>query len=181
MDRPRSFLIERLPKNSYGAEIGVWKGEFAKSLVSSLKPKMLYLIDPWVFINEYPDRWYGGSSAKQQEDMDLIYSNVDDMFSNNKNVKILKILSEEIPNYIKPDSLDWTYIDGNHSYEFVLKDLNMSFDIVKEGGLITGDDLAPNNGVERAIKDFFKEKGNKISLEFAQARQFIIKINKKYG
>jgi hypothetical protein len=175
----REFLINELPKNSIGAEIGVWKGEFAKHLNENVKPKTFYLVDPWEFMSKHPDRWYGGSAAKNQNDMDDIYQNVISMFENDSNVKILKTYSDNLPEHVGDGELDWIYIDGNHSYEFVLRDLYLSYKLVKEGGLITGDDFANNNDIDRALKTFLNDMGDKVSLQTIKNRQFIVKIDKK--
>ncbi|MDJ0634304.1 MAG: hypothetical protein QNJ34_14035 [Xenococcaceae cyanobacterium MO_188.B29] len=42
----RQFLLERLPKNSVGAEIGVHLGDFSEKILEIVKPNKLHLIDP---------------------------------------------------------------------------------------------------------------------------------------
>jgi hypothetical protein len=42
-DERRPFLLEMLPKNSVGAEIGVWKGDFSDRILKALNPKQLHL------------------------------------------------------------------------------------------------------------------------------------------
>ena len=54
---------------------------------------------------------------------------------------------------------DFVYIDGNHDYEFVLKDLETWFTKVKPGGIIFGDDYLRPYGVSKAVNEFsFKYK-----------------------
>ena len=43
---PREFLLHSLPRNSVGAEIGVWRGEFSADIVRRVRPRRLHLIDP---------------------------------------------------------------------------------------------------------------------------------------
>ena len=73
---PRPF--ERLGvngKNLIGAEIGVYKGEHAESLLEKLSVKKLYLIDPYDFYDEYYEgkKHYGvdqdtlGSAEKEAQ------------------------------------------------------------------------------------------------------------------
>ena len=56
--------------------------------------------------------------------------------------------------------LDWIYIDGDHSYEACIKDLNNAKEIVKPGGLIIGDDYGwpdakwQKKGVTKAVNEF---------------------------
>jgi len=72
----RLQLLRKLPKDSICAEIGVWKGNFSELIFAVTRPKMLHLIDPWEFQSEFPERMYGGSVAKCQQDMNLIYESV---------------------------------------------------------------------------------------------------------
>ena len=43
----REELIQLIPQNSIGAEIGIFKGEFSKILLETTKPQLFYMIDPW--------------------------------------------------------------------------------------------------------------------------------------
>lgn len=72
-ENPRLTLLNKMPKASVCAEIGVWKGEFSERIYKITEPKQLHLIDPWEFQSEFSDRMYGGSVAKNQSDMDSIY------------------------------------------------------------------------------------------------------------
>lgn len=73
---------------------------------------------------------------------------------------------------------DWVYIDGNHYYDYVLADLNSSFDKVRPGGIIAGDDYTwrPEEGmpVKRAVTDFVAARGLMSKLEVLGS-QFLIR------
>src|SRR5947207_2237506 len=43
----RTFLLRSLPRKSVGAEVGVWKGDFAAEMLHIVRPSRLYLVDPW--------------------------------------------------------------------------------------------------------------------------------------
>ena len=66
--------------------------------------------------------------------------------------------SESALSEFEDGSLDFVYIDGNHLYEFVKKDLELSLRKMKPGGYITGDDYSPGGwwkgGVKRAVDEF---------------------------
>ncbi|MDP3697256.1 MAG: class I SAM-dependent methyltransferase, partial [Candidatus Taylorbacteria bacterium] len=55
------------------------------------------------------------------------------------------------------EELDFVYIDGNHSYDYVKKDLELYWDKVKKGGALTGDDFNIKD-IARAVFEFSKEK-----------------------
>jgi FkbM family methyltransferase len=157
----RRFFLHELPINSVGCELGVWKGDFSEEILRIVNPRKLYLIDPWSYQPEFPSSWYGGSLAKNQTDMDNIYESVKRRFTNHKNVQIVRKKTEELTNEIPVNSLDWVYIDGNHQYEYVLRDIRTFFSLVKEGGIICGDDY--DRGAEKpypitkAVEMFLKE------------------------
>ena len=67
-----------------------------------------------------------------------------------------------------PEHLDWIYIDGDHSYEVCLRDLENSLDVVKKDGIILGDDYYwPNakwgkKGVTKAVNEFIEKHNFKM-------------------
>jgi predicted O-methyltransferase YrrM len=52
------------------------------------------------------------------------------------------------------ESFDLVYIDGDHTYEGVVKDLAAWYPKVKKGGIICGDDIGWP-GVKKAVDEFF--------------------------
>lgn len=177
---PRDLLLSELPKNAIGAEVGVWKGEFSSRLFKELTPLELHLIDPWKFQDAFPDRMYGGVVAKSQEDMDDIYNSVAEMFAKHPNVKLHRGTSDNILKSFPDAYFDFIYIDGNHYYDFVLNDLNLSYKKIKKGGLLTGDDYiwGKDDGypVKCAVEDFMKYNNiNSNRLRIFRS-QFLIKV-----
>jgi len=175
----RLLLLEKMPKGAVCSEVGVWKGDFSDRILSITSPKKLHLIDPWEFQSEFPERMYGGSVAKNQNDMDAIYQGVIKRFSNRPNVVFNRGKSKKIISEFKDNYFDWVYIDGNHYYEYVLNDLNYCLQKVKPGGFITGDDYTWGEKycfpVKQAVLDFIRENDLERNLKVLGS-QFIIKI-----
>jgi hypothetical protein len=180
LKNPRNFLLELMPKNSICAEIGVWKGEFSKKILKIVQPKELHLIDPWKYENEqtYNKAWYGGKIGSQNA-MDQIYNYVNVQFNNeikNKQVFIYRNLSIVAGKSFEDNYFDWVYIDGNHLYEFVKKDIELFYKKVKKGGYITGDDYKKEGwwkgGVKKAVDEFI-QKGIVKKIEIKN-NQFIL-------
>ena len=61
----------------------------------------------------------------------------------------LKITNEDIPD----ESLDCIFIDGDHSYEAVKKDLHFWWNKLKKNGTLLGDDYYMGD-VKRAVEEF---------------------------
>ena len=159
----RSFILHLIVsrnriinnKDLIGCEIGVYKGTYSNQILNHFQKKgfslQLSLIDPWKINDDYKE--YG---EKILEDA---YHEVVSKFKNIKNVEILREDSLSASKRFKNSSLDFVYVDGNHDYEFVLKDLETWFTKVKPGGIIFGDDYLRPYGVTKAVNEFsFKHK-----------------------
>jgi len=140
-----------------GAEIGVERGRNSKCILKELNIEKLYLIDPWENYDEIEVNW---------SHMNNNYRHVQRIFENDKRVRIIKDLSENAVNHIEKDSLDFVYIDGNHSYKYVYQDLELWFNRVKEGGVIAGHDVFLNDGVLGGVLDAVKDFCYKNNIYF---------------
>ncbi len=174
----RLALLKCMPEGAHCAEIGVWKGEFSKRIIAVTKPKILHLVDPWMFQPQYPHRLYGGKVAQGQKDMDDIFSDIKKKFDDCENVRIHRVTSREFFEGFT-EHLDWVYIDGDHSTEAVLEDLNLSHKRVKKSGIIAGDDYywKDSDGslsVQTAVDKFCSEHGYNKKLIVGQ---FILTLN----
>lgn len=153
----RGFLLDYIKPNSVGAEIGVWKGEFSKIIETERKPKLLYLIDPWI---AYPNAF--GVLKESDVELhaeDVRYQTVLDKFSDGISKNTVKVIRKFTPCAcldIPDHSLDWVYVDAGHSYTDVKNDLNCIYSKMKNGAIIMGDDYNPNawKGVVQAVDEF---------------------------
>ena len=163
------------------AEIGVWKGDFSALILREIAPRKLHLIDPWKFYGEYPHRRYGGRIARNQDDMDEVFRVVQDRFRDHPAVVIHRETAGTVLPDFDDDYFDWVYVDGNHSYEFVLADLRMCLPKMKRGGIIAGDDYewGPewDYPVRRAVTDFCQENNLNDNLEIIGS-QYSIEVTR---
>jgi Methyltransferase domain len=159
----RRSLLDMLPKNSVGAEIGVHMGDFSAVILTTLEPARLHLIDPWHYEASptYEGAWYGGQAEGGQEEMDARYESVVARFADEIRsgaVVVHRGESAAVLETIPDDYFDWVYIDGNHLYEYVRQDLEWSLRKTKVGGLVTGDDYREggwwDGGVKKAVDEF---------------------------
>jgi len=104
-----------------GVEVGVFNGDYSKALCLANPELKLYSIDPWQGEDE--------PSEKIAREMLKPY-----------NCEIIKKTSMEAVKDFKPESIDFVYIDGDHSFESVTEDLNAWEKIVRKGGIISGHD-----------------------------------------
>ena len=113
-----------------GAEIGVERGKFIEILCrDGLK---LYAIDPWM---AYDDLKVKNSQKKH----DAFYEEAKERLAPYDCTIIRKTSMEAVKDF-EDGSLDFVYIDGNHSFKYVVEDIWEWSKKVKKGGVISGHD-----------------------------------------
>jgi predicted O-methyltransferase YrrM len=119
-------------------EIGVWKGDFAEQMLRSCDSiERYYMIDPWANL---PD-WNKPFNVAP-EVFDEIYQEAitKTQFAAPK-IVTLRGRTKDVINEIPDDSLDFAYIDGDHTLRGITIDLMKVLPKIKEGGIIGGDDF----------------------------------------
>jgi hypothetical protein len=147
------FVASLIKPGDIGAEIGVCMGVFAYHVLVPSKPAQLFLIDPWQY----------GLQADMEKEIternqlarDAQYRYVCEIFKDFSNVRIIRSKSEDAVAEFEDNFFDYVYIDGEHSYAAVTRDLNNYFQKVKVGGYIIGDDYGWT-GIADAVQDFLK-------------------------
>jgi hypothetical protein len=150
-------LLDWIKTNNwkYGVEIGVWKGDTFKYLLDNTDDLNLIGVDPYEPQpnNPGPEKWTKGENGhlwnhrKYYNDM-MEYCNV------NRNGSIIKRYSIEASKTIDNESLDFVFIDGDHSYEAVKSDIIAWLPKVKKGGYIIGHDIHFDT-VVKAVTEMF--------------------------
>lgn len=179
--RAREIVLSMLPRGSDGAEIGVWKGDFSAEILSRAAPRVLHLIDPWEAREDasHQEAWY---STERGVDMDRVHAGVCARFADqidSETVHIHRAPATVALGTMAKHSLDWVYIDGDHSYEAVRDDLASAFQVIKPGGLICADDYRLGkwwgDGVVRAVNEFIGEQAGAVELRFAANTQVVLR------
>ena len=150
--KTREEIVHFLPKNSKGAEIGIFEGAFSQYIIDIVKPSFFYLVD--VFTGNTISGDKNGENMKEAN-LDIIYENLTNKFKDNNSIKLFKGFSSNFYKSIPDDTLDFIYIDGEHSYQGVKLDINEARKKVKSGGIISGHDYTPRfQGVIDAVDEF---------------------------
>lgn len=130
-----------------GVEIGFGFGLNAENLLNELNIKKLYCIDPY-FVKNYSqgNRQITTYSDKTKSKFHKI--------ANDKRVKMIPFTSKEAIQHIT-EPLDFVYVDGNHTHDYVINDLKMYYPLIKSGGYIGGHDyIFGQQGVISAVQEF---------------------------
>jgi len=177
----RERVLAKMPRKSICAEIGVHEGDFSDEILCCVKPVRLHLIDPWKYAKgqEYREAWYGGKASEGQATLDSRFCLVQSRFR--KEIGCGKVVlhrdySSNVVGEFGEGYFDWIYIDGNHLYEYVRRDIELYYPKVKAGGYITGDDYGDEgwwfNGVQKAVDEYVGQRPG-ITFEVI-GNQFII-------
>jgi len=144
-DCSRENLPKFFKKMGYavGAEIGVYKGEFTEKFCKAgLK---MYAIDPW--------HSYGGAgrAAKEQKRQDFLYGHTQRTLAPYLDCTIIRKTSMDAVHYFKDESLDFVYIDGDHSFKHIAEDIYEWTWKVRKGGVVSGHDYLGNNSIAQKM------------------------------
>jgi hypothetical protein len=147
-----------------GAEIGVDKGIFSEVLAKDNPQLRLYCIDPWKIYRKYED-------IKDEHEINVRYGITQKRLAP-YNCKIIRKSSLGALDDFRDGSLDFVYIDGNHTYDYVWEDINAWTKKVKIGGIISGHDYRSVRhalvGVSRAVDKYMLEHNIKMLFRFAK-------------
>jgi hypothetical protein len=131
----RNELVKNLTRGGRVAEVGTYRGAFARHILSSCEPNELHLID-------------------------LDFSLLDPAVANDPRVTSHHGASHEMLAQFPDNHFDWIYIDGDHSYEGASRDALVASSKVKPGGHLVFNDFAHADpylgayGVHRAVVEF---------------------------
>ena len=119
-----------------GVEIGVDRGKFSKYILKTLKPgAKLYCVDPWEVYDEYYER----KGDRGKDALSWRYEETKIRLAP-YNAEIIRKQSMDAVKDFMDNSLDFVFIDGNHTFEYCIKDIMEWSKKVKVGGMVCGHD-----------------------------------------
>jgi len=176
---------KRIPNNSIGVELGVWKGESSAKFLN--RAKHLHLVDPWSVVayansdefgdySDYLARYSKIVGSQNPDDFQRYYDNIAQMVTNQFKDKPVTIHRQTTDQFFMSftEKVDWVYVDALHSFDGCLSDLRNSLKIIKKGGSLFGDDYGNKPGVVAAVDAFILETG--LTLDNFYTTQFEIKV-----
>jgi predicted O-methyltransferase YrrM len=150
-----------------GVEIGVYEGRFSKLLLLRCATlEKLYSIDPWL-------------DANGKFDSEICNKATDrlDQFGPRSHIHIGK--SPEAAELFDDGEMDFVFIDGDHSYEATLADIEAWVPKVRPGGIICGHDYSDRGNA--ICRGYITEEGQQRRKRVKRAvRTYINNSEKEY-
>jgi len=145
-------IIQNHGNDLTGCEIGVAYGwNLYNTLEQCANIKMMYGIDPYTPYHDGTDEY------KDQNFQDIVKGKMLNSFKSVNRFTLIQKTSDDALSDFDNNSLDYIFIDGDHAYEFVKKDIVSYYSKVKSGGIFAGHDYSWP-GVEQALTEFFTEQ-----------------------
>ena len=159
-----SSLFQEKNSLGKGVEVGVSKGEYARTILSKYLGH-LYLVDLWAMQDpqEYEDI---ANTEDHESNIYLCAANLSEYQSRYTMVRKKSLLAA---NDFENESLDFVYLDANLKYSFVKSDIEAWFPKIRTGGIISGHDYFNNwdditdiapNGIDKYV---FNSEGIKLA------------------
>ena len=140
--RDLASLANKLFPNGKGVEIGVLRGDYSKMILERWHNGTMYLIDTWRHISSYIDM--NGQDDKYHYDcMVKVCENIKPWQHRAHMIRMDSVTSADI---FPDEYFDFIYIDADHAYDAIVRDLKAWWPKIKKGGLFCGDDYIPDNG-----------------------------------
>ncbi len=131
--RREEYLAHLANKHGWkiGAEIGVWYGNTFFYLMDNVPGLTLYGVDIWKPGDKFIHH------ADQKANRDYVVQRAHDC---DGRTIILEMPSVEAAKVVTADSLDFVFIDADHSFAAVCEDITAWLPKVKVGGFVLGHD-----------------------------------------
>lgn len=139
-----------------GAEVGVFRARNAREMFRCIPGLKLYGIEAF---DDQPSSTRHKTVPRYERNKKSTISRMKD-----RDFTLIEKFSEIAVQDIPYDSLDFVYIDGDHSYDYVMNDIILYARRVKKGGIISGHDyILPGDyrhkfdiNVKEAVDDYVK-------------------------
>lgn len=128
-------------------EVGAWAGgstiTWAEALQQSGKAGEVLTVDAWLNYNPGGEGGVYEVMAQALQSGDILRLFLHNIAASGYAdcVRFIRGRSEEVLPRLRPGQFDLVFIDGSHIYEAVARDIENAMPLVKEGGILCGDDL----------------------------------------
>jgi predicted O-methyltransferase YrrM len=150
-------IFNELGSELTGAELGVCMAASTEYFAINIKNlKKLYAVDNYP---SYTD-WNGTEMTAYIQNR--FKEHAANRIAPYPMVEVVYESSDEFASH--SPQLDFVFIDGDHSYDGVMRDIKNYYPLVRSGGIVSGHDFKLRD-VGQALSDFFRDKEEVIPAE----------------
>jgi hypothetical protein len=163
-------ILNRRGLTGLGVEVGVCEGYFSECILKTWAGEQLYCVDAWADLPGYEEQY--DHEANYQKTLERL-SPYEGKYT------IVRKASKEASQDFEDQSLDFVYLDADHTYLGCLTDLESWYDKIRVGGLFAGDDYGAwaitavdfghgqhAFGVKKAVDEFACRIQKNISIDW---------------
>jgi len=149
-----SPYIKRLGEKVTGIEIGTCRAESTVFLLEKC-PNITKIttVDPYKAYND----WNGEINQNVIDKFMMIAQ--ENLKPYGKRAIMVRETSIDAASKFKNESVDFIFVDGDHSYDATLADCETYYPKLKKGGFFCGHDYSSIEAVNRAVNDFRTKNG----------------------
>lgn len=158
-----NLALKKAKKGDIFVEVGSWVGasvcylgERAKELKKDIRIHVVDLFTGENMVNDVHTLKYGDQMKELIENLQK--QGIDDI------VRVYKSYSDNTEGF-KDKSVTCVFIDADHSYEWVTRDLEAWFPKMRKGGILCGHDYEnTDTAVKKAVHDFADKNDLKVKV-----------------
>jgi len=185
-DRESMYTLFAELGYTVGCEVGVEKGKNARVMFEHIPNLKLYGVDSY---KQHPQASYIYHAQVRHWDEKYL-ANVKEQClkrTEGRDFVLIEEFSEDGANKVEDNSLDFVYIDADHSYDMVMLDIIKWQRKIRKGGIISGHDYFYENNksgrrakVTTAVNDYTNIHGIKFYITGEQHEEFKTRLNGDY-
>lgn len=173
----RNEYYKLLENYSIGLEVGVEYGKFAEHILTYWDGKLVCL-DVWERLDDYHE------PTNEKNFTEMFDTFTQKMKKFQDRVLVVKNLSETASKFFPDNFFDFIFIDANHEYEHIRRDIEVWWPKLKSGGLFSGHDwlhnFTPDDGKNMKVYyngDYIGKYGvNSAVKEFCENNKYEFKV-----
>jgi len=159
-----NVLLDLIQRNGFTnfVEIGVANGQTSRFLLKNVDNLEVTCIDPYLQYKGFHGSHHGSYGKLLKK-----YETADKTLFGDERVTFMRLTSEEAAKGFRAKSIDIAFIDANHYYDWVSRDIELWWPIVRKGGILSGHDYIDVKrwGVVKAVDEFAKKHKLKVNLD----------------
>lgn len=161
------ILRHNLPDLRHGVEVGVWEGMLSVCLLQTFPKLHLLMVDRYEICKTDRSRGRGIVSTATSQDVFLaaMTKAIVDTLPFKKRRSLLVADSVQASKWVENGSMDFVFLDADHSRKGVRKDLVAWYPKIRSGGIFCGHDYGGKHpGVACSVDRFVADNGLKLNV-----------------